>query len=183
VTGHLLVPHRSSAAQGALALVARAELDEPGAAVRFCYRLTGDLSRLAIPDRAHPQRAERLWEHTCFEAFIAPASAGRYFELNFSPSTHWAAYELDGYRQGMRPLALTNPPSIAVAKAAGELSVTASVELGALSDAPWPWRIGLTAVVEDRAGGRAYFALEHPRDKPDFHDAAGFTALLDGSAR
>jgi hypothetical protein len=41
----------------------------------------------------------------------------------------------------------------------------------------------LTAVVEDRAGGRAYFALEHPRAKPDFHDAAAFTVVIDGSAR
>ncbi len=181
MTQHVLIPHRSSAVQGAIA--ARAELEERGSTVCFGYRLTGSLSQLAIPRRARSQRAERLWEHTCFEAFIAPGSDARYFELNFSPSTQWAAYELDGYRQGMRPLALANPPAIVVSTAAGELSVTASIELGAFPDAPWPWRIGLTAVVEDRAGGRAYFALEHPREKPDFHDAAGFTALLDRSAR
>jgi hypothetical protein len=183
VTEHVLVPHRSSVPQDALAIAARVELEERRSTVRFSYRLTGDLSQLAIPHRSRSQRAERLWEHTCFEAFIAPESGARYFELNFSPSTQWAAYELDGYRQGMRPVALAKAPSIVVANAADELSVTASVELGALRDAPWPWRIGLTAVVEDRAGGRAYFALEHPREKPDFHDAAGFTALLDGSAR
>ena len=42
---------------------------------------------------------------------------------------------------------------------------------------------GLTAVVEDRTGARAYYALEHAREKPDFHDAASFTVLLDGSTR
>ena len=183
MTEHVLVPHRSSGAQGALAITARAELEERGSTVRFSYRLTGDLSQLAIPHRLLSQRAERLWEHTCFEAFIAPGSGARYFELNFSPSTQWAAYELDSYRQGMRPVALAKAPAIVVANAADELSVTASVELGELPDARWPWRIGLTAVVEDRAGGCAYFALEHPREKPDFHDAAGFTALLDGSTR
>jgi hypothetical protein len=66
---------------------------------------------------------------------------------------------------------------------ASELRVTAAIELAALADAPWPWRIGLTAVVEDRAGGRAYYALLHPREKPDFHDAAAFTVILDRSAR
>ena len=179
----MLVAHRGSATQGPLAIAARAWIEERGSTVHFSYRLTGELSQLAIPHRWRSQRAERLWEHTCFEAFIAPGSGARYFELNFSPSTQWAAYELDGYRQGMRALVLANAPSIVVAEAAGELSVTASVELGAFPEAPWPWRIGLAAVVEDRAGGHAYFALEHPREKPDFHDAAGFTALLDGSAR
>ena len=95
----------------------------------------------------------------------------------------WAAYAFDGYRQGMRPLALTQEPLIESVTNDDELRVTAAVELAAFAGAPWPWRIGLTAVVEDRAGGRAYFALEHPRAQPDFHDAAAFTVLLDGSAR
>jgi hypothetical protein len=41
----------------------------------------------------------------------------------------------------------------------------------------------LTAIVETRLGGRAYFALLHARDKPDFHDAAGFTVSLAEGAR
>lgn len=151
--------------------------------ITFEYSLTGDLAALAIPRRAASARVERLWEHTCFEAFIAPARGTHYFELNFSPSTEWAAYELDGYRRGMRPLELAAPPAVRVAETKNELRVTAGIELGELADAPWPWRIGLTAVVEDRAGKRAYHALAHPRDKPDFHDAAAFTVLLDGSAR
>jgi hypothetical protein len=163
-------------------IVARGEL-ESGNRVVFEYRLSGDLARLAVPQRAEARRADRLWEHTCFEAFVAPAGGGRYYELNFSPSTEWAAYAFEGYRQGMQPLEVRRAPSIAVVEAAGELRVTGALEFGARIDAPWPWRIGLTAVVEDRAGERVYYALRHPRQKPDFHDAAGFTALLDGSAR
>jgi hypothetical protein len=147
------------------------------------YSLTGDLATLAIPARAASRRADRLWEHTCFEAFVAPASATSYYELNFAPSTQWAAYAFDGYRRGMRPLDLAEPPTVEVVRAANELRVTADIELGDFADASWPWRIGLSAVVEDRAGGRAYYALEHPHEKPDFHDAAAFTVLLDGSAR
>jgi hypothetical protein len=183
VTEHLLVQHGSGAAEAMLAVAARAELDGPRKAVRFSYRLTGDLSRVEIPRGGPPRRGERLWEHTCFEAFVAPALGTRYFELNFSPSTQWAAYVFDDYRHGMRELAFVQAPSIAVTATADELSVTAAIELAAFPAAPWPWRIGLTAVVEDRAGGRAYFALRHPREKPDFHDVAGFTAWLDGSAR
>ena len=114
VTEHSLVPHRSSTGQAPLAIAASVELERTRSTLRFSYRLTGDVSQLAIPHRWRSQRAERLWEHTCFEAFIAPGAAARYFELNFSPSTQWAAYAFDGYRQGMRPLALARPPSIAV---------------------------------------------------------------------
>jgi hypothetical protein len=174
-----LLAHGAGAA-AIRAVVARAEL--AGASLRFEYRLRGELAKLAIPSRTPPRRADRLWEHTCFEAFVAPAGGAGYFELNFSPSSEWAAYAFDGYRQGMRPLAVAQAPAILVVAKDDELHVTASVELAAFADAPWPWRIGLTAVVEDRAGGRAYFALGHPREQPDFHDAAAFTVLLDGSA-
>lgn len=184
MTQRALSPHPAVAAPGAVRIVsASAELEPNGAAVRFEYCLAGELARLAIPAGAAPRRADRLWEHTCFEAFVAPAGGTRYYELNFSPSTQWAAYELDDYRQGMRPLALTVPPAVRVVDAAGELRVTADVELAALGGARWPWRIGLAAVVEHRTGGCAYFALRHPRAAPDFHDAAGFVLSLDGSAR
>lgn len=182
MTDHALVAHRGSQAPaGVRGIAALVELK--GSNLLFEYRLTGNLLQVAIPHGSRPQRTDRLWEHTCFEAFVAPAGGSRYFELNFSPSTQWAAYEFDGYRQGMRPLTLGAAPAIAVATTADELRVTAAVELGTLADAPWPWRIGLTAVVEDRAGVRGYFALRHPRDKPDFHDSAAFTALLEEGTR
>ena len=183
MTEHRLLPHGSGAAEAMLAVAARAELDGLRKVVRFSYRLTGDLSHVEIPPSGPPCRGERLWEHTCFEAFVAPASGGGYFELNFSPSTQWAAYAFDDYRHGMRDFALVQAPSIAVTATAVELSVTAAMELAAFPAAPWPWRIGLAAVVKDRSGGRAYFALRHRREEPDFHDLAGFTAWLDGSAR
>jgi hypothetical protein len=176
-----LLPHPQSGALSAT-VAARVELVH-GSRLELEYLLTGDLAQLAIPHRWRARRAERLWEHTCFEAFVAPAAGARYCELNIAPSTEWAAYAFDSYRHGMRPLELKKPPAVQVAKGARELRVTAAMELGVLADAPWPWRIGLTAVVEDRTGGRAYYALKHPREKPDFHDAASFAVLLDGSTR
>ena len=179
-----MTAHPAAAAVPAVRLVvARADLAPAGTAVRFEYRLAGNLEQLAIPMRAAPRRAERLWERTCFEAFVAPTAGNRYFELNFSPSTEWAAYAFDGYRQGMRPLVLGAEPSVESVETSNELRVTADVELGALAGAGWSWRIGLSAVVEHLAGGRAYFALRHPREAPDFHDTAGFVGSLDGSAR
>lgn len=176
----VLIPHGAGPA-AVRAVTARADL--VGTRIEFEYRLRGGLASLAIPERVQPRRVDRLWEHTCFEAFVAPSHGRGYFELNFSPSTAWAAYAFDDYRQGMRPLATASNPAIVVAAADDELRVTAAVEQSVFAGARWPWRIGLTAVVEDRVGSRAYFALLHPRETPDFHDAAAFTVLLDGSAR
>jgi hypothetical protein len=182
VTLHVLVPHSSDKSLPAVTGVS-ARVTVAGAALRFEYRLRGDLTELAISQRVPSRRADRLWEHTCFEAFVAAGAGAGYYELNFAPSGEWAAYEFDGYRAGMRPLDLAEAPLIDVVAGGTELRVTGSVEIGALAAAPWPLRVGLTAVVADRAGRRGYYALRHSRDKPDFHDAASFAVSLEGSAR
>jgi hypothetical protein len=85
MTDQSLIPHPSSAPHAAaLTLSARAEITSAGG-LRLAYSLRGDLSQLAIPCHAASQRSERLWEHTCFEAFIAPAHSENYWELNVSP--------------------------------------------------------------------------------------------------
>jgi hypothetical protein len=155
----------------------------PGPSVRLRYRLRGDLAQLEIAARAAPRRVDGLWERTCFEAFVAPEGRDRYAEINVAPSTEWAAYEFDRYRHGMRPLALAREPVVEVARKADELRVTADVDLSTLSDAPWPWRVGLCAVIVETDGARSYWALKHPGTKPDFHDAAGYTLRLEGTTR
>ncbi len=182
MTRHVLIPHSSGAPLPAVTSVA-AHVSAAGAALHFEYRLSGELVELAIPRRVPSRRAERLWERTCFEAFVAAGAGAGYYELNFAPSGEWAAYEFDSYRSGMRPLDLPEAPLIDVVANPNELRVTGSLEIAALAAAPWPLRLGLTAVVEDRAGGRGYYALRHTRDKPDFHAAASFAVSLEGSAR
>jgi hypothetical protein len=181
-TPHVLIPHPVGAPLHAVKSVA-ARVAIAGATLRFEYRLTGDLVELAIPPRAPPRRAERLWEHTCFEAFVAAGTGAGYYELNFAPSGQWAAYEFDGYRERMRAVELAHAPLIDAADDGNELRVTGSVEIATFAAALWPWRVGLTAVVADRSGRRGYYALRHMRDTPDFHDAASFALSLDGSAR
>ena len=43
-----------------------------------------------------------------------------------------------------------------------------------LSLPPGPARLGLTAVIEEAGGRLSYWALRHPAERPDFHDAGGF---------
>jgi hypothetical protein len=176
-----LVAHPSATPTVALGVVARAE--RVGTALSLHYRLAGDLPRVALPPPARGVRTDRLWEHTCFEAFVGFEGHEHYVEINFSPSTAWAAYAFDGYRLGMRTLPLEQPPVVEVAREARALTVTGSVDLAALPDARSPWRVGLTAVVESADGARSYWALRHAEKTPDFHRAAGFEVRLTGQMR
>ncbi|MGD2056793.1 MAG: hypothetical protein PVJ15_08295, partial [Gammaproteobacteria bacterium] len=64
------------------------------------FALEGELSALRIPEWLAPRRADHLWRHTCFEAFVMAGAGPGYREFNFSPSGEWAAYAFQGYRQG-----------------------------------------------------------------------------------
>lgn len=136
------------------------------------YELTGDIDEVRLPPIVAPTRADELWRHTCFEAFIRPGSNPAYFEFNFAPSTQWAAYEFDGYRSGMRAAEIA-APRIDTLIAPARLSLHATLELRALP--PGPWRLGLSAVIEEANGRLSYWALAHPAGRPDFHHADCFT--------
>lgn len=130
-------------------------------AITVNFKLDADLDRLRIPSRRRPRFADGLWRHTCFEVFIATRSRA-YREYNFSPSGEWAAYAFSSYRKRDRAK-LARPRwngKVATIPARGRL------------------RIGLTAVIEEKSGALSYWALRHPRRKPDFHDRRGFTLDL-----
>ena len=64
------------------------------------YLLEGDLDRLRVPRARTPRIAERLWQHTCCEVFVACEGSPAYHEFNFGPSREWAAYAFVRYRDG-----------------------------------------------------------------------------------
>ena len=138
------------------------------------YIVSGDITRVRLPEPAAPERTDELWKHTCFEAFLRPGPGPAYVELNFSPSTEWAAYAFDGERVGMRPATLLRPPGIAALTHDDRFELRAGLDL-ALTGSPLA---GLTAVIEDIDGAKSYWALFHPAAKPDFHHPGGFTLEL-----
>jgi hypothetical protein len=128
--------------------------------------------RLVVPaPRPGATRADRLWQHTCFEAFMGRGSGG-YVELNLSPSGEWNLYEFEGYRRGMQPAALPRPPEIRFDREE-RATLTASVDVDASS-----FDLGLAAVIEEEGGRLSYWALAHRGPKPDFHDRSTFTLRL-----
>lgn len=147
-------------------------------ALNFC--LAGDLAHLRIPPLRPPRRADDLWRHTCFEAFVAPEGAPAYREFNFAPSSEWAAYAFRRYRDG-EPLAQELDPEITVRSTADRLQLTAVIRLDCLPSVQpgTRMRLALSAVVEDDAGNLSCWALRHPPGRPDFHHPDAFALTLE----
>jgi hypothetical protein len=142
------------------------------------YRLTG-IGNLIIPAAGPSSRADGLWRHTCFEAFLRAPSGDAYVEMNLSPSTAWAAYRFSGYRAGMT-VADGILPEIALGVSPDELELEARVNLSGAPDLAdcAVWHVGLAAVIEETNGRLSYWALAHPPGKPDFHHRDGFALGL-----
>ena len=159
---------------------------EPSGSLTLRYVLRADMLHLRIPPAAAPTRADGLWAHTCFEAFIAPAAAGgAYYELNFSPSLQWAIYSFEAYRQGMSPTAVTVPPKLTVRTFDDRLELDATIGLDDLKDlrAARTLKLAVAAVIEDDSGTLSYWALKHAPGKPDFHHTDGFALELPASTQ
>jgi hypothetical protein len=151
-------------------------IERRGAELELRYLARGAIQQLSIPPQASAERADELWQHTCFEAFLRTSAGRVYAEFNFAPSRRWAAYSFTSYRTGMAPLALDSPPQITFDATSHALSLTATVQLPApFTDA---LELAVSAVIEARAGSKSYWALQHAPGKPDFHHQAGFIARL-----
>ena len=139
------------------------------------YVVSGRISDLRLPPIVAAVRADELWQHTCFEAFVRPSAGPGYYEFNFSPSTQWAAYGFDGYRSGMRVATEIDAPRIELRSSVESYTLQAALEFDGLS---LPWRLGLAAVLEETNGRKSYWALAHPPGKADFHQADCFALEL-----
>ena len=164
--------HSSTRAETVRAMQVRVRRSS-SAELQMTFRLDGDIPRIQIPTPTTPRIGTELWRHTCFEAFIALEGQPSYHEFNFAPSGEWCVYALSGYRNG-GPLAdEAMRPHIAMRSTDSRLELDAIVRLDSLS-AIHPravLRIGLSAVIEASDGTISYWALRHPADKPDFHNA------------
>jgi hypothetical protein len=151
-----------------------------GQSLSLVYAVAGAVGDIALPAWRKASRADELWRHTCFEAFVGPAAGGAgYAEINLSPSNQWAVYAFERYREGM-----TSPEGVErrdVAMDAGDdrFTLAAIVDLDRLSTpGPGPWALGLSAVIELKDGSKSYWALAHPPGPPDFHHPDAFAAIL-----
>jgi hypothetical protein len=144
------------------------------------FRVSGDVVRIRVPPPCPPRLAHQLWEHTCFETFIAVDGSVAYHEFNFAPSGEWAGYSFTAYREvaGLADEALA--PRIVVRPGLGRLELDAELGLDRLlpNRPRAPLRLGLCAVIEATDGTLSYWSLCHRTGKPDFHHRDAFALRL-----
>ena len=159
-------------------------LERMGDELRVWYQLSGDLESVVMPSlvTGTPTRRDGLWEHTCFELFLAAEGAEAYWEMNLAPNGDWNLYRLAGYRLGLQPVQDRDalPFGVRVGPMALELTVTLRLpqELIELSH-KHPLRLGVTAVIERRSGELSYWALAHGQAEADFHQRNDFLLRLE----
>ncbi|MCM2278104.1 MAG: DOMON-like domain-containing protein [Oligoflexia bacterium] len=183
---HALQPFGGAPEAAGLGL--SAELSFSGGAeilLRADYRLEGGLSRVRLPTGRSVAREDGLWEHTCFEAFLAAEGDERYWELNASPAGSWNFYRFERYREGMRREEGVTEVSV---ERAGAGLWRVQLRLGMVAPlatalARGGVRAGLAAVIEREDGKKTYWALAHAGPKADFHLRESFTLCPQAAVR
>jgi hypothetical protein len=148
--------------------------------IAITYSLEGQITRLSLPAKSTASRVDGLWQHTCFEAFVAVRGVPGYREFNFAPSGQWAAYAFQGYRDG-GSLPKASDPQITVRTSANRFELDALIRRESWPALPVNARLllALSAVIEEKDGVISYWALKHPPGSPDFHHANAFVLEWD----
>jgi hypothetical protein len=143
------------------------------ASTQLWFCVGAPMIRFVLPEPREPERADDLWQATCFEVFLRNGAEEAYREWNFAPSGQWAAYDFAAYREGREDARVDQPPYIRLQDNLTwwQLGATLAVESG-------DKQLGLSCILEEKDGTRSYWALAHGTEEPDFHDPGCFAARL-----
>lgn len=152
--------------------------------LQITYQLSGDLSGVVLPPPSAdpPERADGLWQHTCFELFLAAEGEAPYWEVNLAPDGAWNLYRLSAYRQGLTPVRDREAMPFTVTLHQAALALTLDLLLPrelSLACQKRSLRLGVTAVIEHLGGALSYWALGHGGVEADFHRREDFLLRLE----
>lgn len=140
------------------------------------YNLTGELDAIMWPGQSPVSKAPsevrtwKLWEHSCFECFISSANENAYFEINLSPSGDWNTFHFTNTRENMREASdLVVKDLLFEPISRDQIRLSASLDFIKTSIDSFNL-INLCSVIEDSKNGCHYFAVQHPENRPDFHN-------------
>jgi len=147
--------------------------------ISIMFQIIGEIDGLIIPEISQlPSRKDELWNTTCCELFIAKSGDAGYWEYNLSPSHDWAIFKFSNYRTDkINDLSITGLDINTI------IDKDSKFELNTLLPLPdkligQNLRIGISSVIQNKAGELYYYALRHPGAKPDFHDRNCFTIQI-----
>ena len=157
---HALVLHPDCAAGSVHAI--EADIQPTADGCRAIFVAHGKIAQIVVPPVQDTGRFDDLWKTTCFEIFWSH-DGNSYREFNLSPSTRWACYDFDAFREGMRDAPAD--VEIAVEVTDSTLRVTADIR----STLPLPATVALNGIIEDADGVNRFWALAFRDGKPEFH--------------
>ena len=143
------------------------------------YIVRGDILNILLPTSSTNARRDELWKATCFEFFLATPQSPEYWEFNMSPSSDWNIYHMDAYRRaGFREESLIQQLPFEFKQEDGSLSLAISVDLSPIMPLEKNIQLGITAIIQTKAGIETYWALAHPGAQADFHLRESFVLEL-----
>jgi hypothetical protein len=144
------------------------------------YKVNGDIDQIVFPAKSKsPERKDDLWKATCFEIFLAIPDQPSYWEFNMSPSGNWNVYKMDAYRQvNMREEPAFKGLPFEFKQNDNNCSINISVNLNPIIQPAQNLQIGITTIIQTKAGSESYWALEHPGPQADFHLRESFILSL-----
>ena len=172
MTNFSLIPFDSNTAP---AIAINGDIERDCNRLRIKYRLEG-ASQVVLTKCDRPTRQYDLWEHTCFEFFLALKDSTIYWEFNLSPAKHWNVFRFLDYRQDIAEEMTFNTLPFQVFLHDDFLVLNLEVELDKIISES-ELEVGITTVVEDEQQ-LSYWALTHPAKEPDFHHHDSFIIKL-----
>ena len=159
-------------------LEADAHISDSSLKLEYCLIDKGDLFEL--PKTTQKWKAgdvlleDGLWNHTCFEAFLNPFGMGHYYELNFSLKPAWNQYQFERYRYPQPPKQGSDFELLSMVWDQFESRLIIELKNNTKFR---KFKIGLTAVLEQKNGDKHYCASAHKGAKADFHLLDSFTII------
>ncbi len=153
-------------------------IERTSEALVLSFVLQGNLGDLVLPTTTKRTRCDNLWQSTCLELFWAEEEVKNYWELNLAPTGGWNVYTFTDYRTGMGREERVVEPHIETTSTPGSFSLTAELGIGSLHPNSAPLRVGVSGVLQHRDNRLSYWALAHPKAKPDFHAPQSFLLRL-----
>jgi hypothetical protein len=134
-----------------------------------------------LSDNQSSGRKNELWKSTCFEAFFGPAGSEAYWELNLATGGSWNFYNFDAYRNTSEPREDNRVTKIGFTKTLEDEGITRleiKIPIQSLN-LKGKVEVALCSVIEFKNKEKAYFAIKHVSDKPDFHQRDSFICNLE----
>lgn len=116
-------------------------------------------------------RAMKLWEQTCFEAFVQPVGDKKYFEINLTINKSWNVFEFSDYRIPQPPQEFAGAELIQVLIQDNQMKAQIKFK-GVKFDRI---KVSLCSVVILKNKSVTYWSNRHAEQKPNFHHFDSFT--------